>query len=191
MRQVYLALIIGLAGCGPNRPPQGELSPTAVAALRDSVRIFLDGFAAEMSHPPIGRKARESLAAFYAPDLVMSTDLAPDPLLVSTLDSLIPPDEIVTQPSWIRSTRFVWGPMVITPLAPGVAAFTAKYAEQVTDTTGTLTELPGVQQGVVRNGPSGWRFHSLQSSHPMTTHQRQAELARRMESGGGGQGPPR
>jgi hypothetical protein len=152
--------------------------------MQDSVRTFLDAWAADLSAPPIGKKAREALAPFYAPEIVMSTDLAPDePLLIQTLDSLVPAEEVVSSPDWIRSTRMSWGTMVVTPLAPGVAAYTAKYVEQVTDSTGTVTDLPGVQHGVVRNGPTGWRLVSVQSAHPMAMHQRQAELVARATGG--------
>jgi len=157
------------------------LPPLHAAAIRDSVRTFLAAFAADVSAPPIGKKAREAVAPFYAPDIVMSTDLGPEePVLIQTLDSLVPPDEVVSAPAWIKSTRFEWGTTVITPLAPGLAAYTAKYTEQVTDTSGTVTPLPGVQHGVVRHGATGWRFVTLQSAHPMAMHQRQADLVARV-----------
>lgn len=157
-----------------------ELTPAQTIATRDSVRTFLDAYAADLSAPPLGKKAREALAPFYAADIVMSMDLAPDePVLVQTIDSMIPADEVVSQPAWIKSTRFEWGTMVITPLAPGLASYTAKYAEHVTDTTGAVTTLPGVQHGTVRSGTAGWRIVSVQSSHPMATHERQATLVAR------------
>ena len=68
------------------------------------------------------RAAREAVARFYSPDIVVSTDLGPDePVLIQTVDSMIPPDEVVSAPAWITSTRFAWGRTVITPLAPGAA----------------------------------------------------------------------
>jgi hypothetical protein len=161
--------------------PAASLAPAHATAMRDSVRGFLDAYAADVSAPPVGKNAREAVSPFFAPEIVMSADLAPDePVLVQTVDSLIPPDEVVTVPGWIKSTRLTWGAMVITPLAPGVATYTAKYTEQVTDTSGTVTDLPGVQHGVVRNGANGWRFVTIQSSHPITMHQRQAALVARM-----------
>ena len=176
---LVLALLFG--ACAPGQPSAGPLSPPHAAAIRDSVLSFLQAFAADLSAPPIGKKARDAIAPFYAPDIVMSTDLAPDePMLIQTIDSLVPPDEVVSAPAWIRSTRLEWGTTVITPLAPSLAAYTAKYTEQVTDTTGTVTILPGVQHGVVRNGASGWRLVTIQSSHPMAMHQRQAELVARV-----------
>jgi hypothetical protein len=180
-----LSLIAAACGSGGGPSPSREaLTPAHAAAIQDSVRTFLAAFAADVSAPPVGSKARDALAPFYSPDVVVSTDLAPDePVLVRTIDSLIPPDELVALPRWIKSTRFEWGTMVITPLAPGVAMFTAKYAEIVTDTTGTATSLPGLQQGVVRHGADGWRFLAIQSSHPMAMHQRQAALMAKITSG--------
>ncbi len=173
-----------LGACSASQRSPDAAAPLAAphaAAIRDSVQSFLDAFAADLSAPPVGKKAREAVAPFYAPDIVMSTDLAPDePVLIQTLDSMVPPDEVVSVPAWIKSTRLVWGATVITPIAPGLAAFTAKYTEQVTDTSGTVTTLPGVQHGVVRNGAGGWRFVTLQSAHPMAMHQRQMELVARV-----------
>ena len=70
--------------------------------------------------------------------------------------------------------------MLITPLAPGLAMYTGKYVEHVNDSTGTTTVLPGVQQGVVRHGSTGWRLIAIQSSHPMAMHQRQATMMARI-----------
>ncbi len=179
---VVLPFLVG--ACAPGQSSSdvpAPLAPLHAAAIRDSVRTFLDAFAADLSAPPVGKKAREAVAPFYSQDIVMSTDLGPDePVLIQTLDSMVPPDEVVSVPAWIKSTRLVWGTTVITPLAPGLAAFTAKYTEQVTDTTGMVTVLPGVQHGVVRNGANGWRLATLQSAHPMAMHQRQAELVARV-----------
>ncbi len=160
------------------------LTEAHATAIQDSVRTFLAAFAADVSAPQVGKKAREALGAFYAPDIVVSTDLAPeDPVLIQTIDSLVPPDELVGLPDWIKSTKFEWGPTLIKALAPGVAMFSAKYTESVTDTTGTVTSLPGLQQGVVRHGAEGWRFVAIQSSHPMAMHQRQAALMTRILGG--------
>jgi hypothetical protein len=86
-----------------------------------------------------GRDAAPSVfALFVAPDIVMSADLAPDePVLVPTVDSLITPDEVVTVPGGIKSTRHSWGTMVITQAAPSaptchVAATPSGGAETVT-----------------------------------------------------------
>ena len=179
---VLLPCLFGACAAGPSASVSpASLTAVHTAAIRDSVQTFLDAFAADLSAPPIGKKAREALAPFYSPDIVMSTDLGPDePVLIQTLDSLVPPDEVVSMPAWIKSTRLVWTTTVITPLAPGLAAFTAKYSEQVTDTTGTVTVLPGVQHGVVRNGANGWRLATIQSAHPMAMHQRQADLVARV-----------
>jgi len=180
-RLVLLGLFVTACSPADSRGPADTLPAPHAAAIRDSVRTFLDAYAADVSAPPIGKKAREATAPFFAPEIVMSTDLGPEePILIQTVDSLIPADEIVSAPPWIKSTRFEWKTLVITPLAPGLAGFAGKYAEHVTDTTGTVTELPGVQQGVVRNGPNGWRFLQIQSSHPPLMHQRQAELMARM-----------
>lgn len=183
-RRPLLLLLCLASACAPGPSSDGTataLSPAHADALRDSVRTFLDAYAADLSAPPVGKNARAALAPFYAPEIVMSTDLAPDePMLIQTLDSLVPPDEVVTVPDWIRSTRLTWGTMVITPLAPGVAAYTAKYVEQVTDSTGTATDLPGAQHGVVRHTADGWRLVTIQSSHPMAMHERQAALVARV-----------
>lgn len=129
---------------------------------------------------PLGQNARRALARFYSPEIVMTTDLAPEEqVLVQTLDSLVPATEIVSQPSWIRSTRFEWGTLLITPLAPGVATYSAKYTEHVTDTTGAQTSLAGAQQGVVRR-EAGWCLVAVQSSHPMAMHRQQDALVTRM-----------
>lgn len=177
-----LLLLVGACATQGSAPSaDATLTPAHTTAMRDSVRQFLDAYAADVSAPPIGKNVREALSPFYAPEIVMSTDLAGDePVLVQTLDSLVPPNEVVSQPPWIKSTRYEWGAMTITPLAPGLASYTAKYIEHVTDTTGTTTDLPGVQNGVVKRGANGWRFVALQSSHPMVTHQRQADLTTRM-----------
>lgn len=174
-----LALALLTAACA--KAPSGEFTSEHAAAVRDSVGVFLEGLATGLSNPPIGSNARASLAQFYDPEVVMSADLgAPDdPMLFQTLDSLVPADEVVTQPGWIKSTKLVWQKPVIRPLGPGLAVFTAKYSEQVTDTSGTIHTLPGVQQGVVRNTAAGWRLVAIQSAHPPTTHQRHAALQAR------------
>lgn len=176
-----LCLVTVLAACsGATR--QGQLLATAhAAAMQDSVRTFLASYAADLSAPPVGKRAREALSPFYDPGIVVSTDLSPDePTMVQTVDSLIPPDEIVSVPTWIRSTHFEWRRTIVTPLSPGLATYSATYVEHVTDTTGTTTSLPGVQQGVVRHGESGWRILAVQSSHPVVTHRQQEALAKRM-----------
>lgn len=163
-----------------------SLTPEHATALRDSVSTFLDQYAREVSEPPYGTPAREALARIYVPGIVMSTDLAGDaPLLLQTIDSLAPAEEIVRKIPGITETRFVWERRIVTPLAPGVAAFTGIYAEHVTDTTGTTTILPGVQQGLVRHGPSGWRLETIQGAHPQVTHLRQAEIGKRLAGAGG------
>jgi hypothetical protein len=79
--------------------PAASLAPAHATAMRDSVRGFLDAYAADVSAPPVGKNAREAVAPFFAPEIVMSGDLAPDePMLVQTVDSLVPPDEKVTVP---------------------------------------------------------------------------------------------
>jgi hypothetical protein len=176
----HLATISLLSAACASAGSRESLTPEHAAAIRDSVATFLDGYAADLSAPPIGTNVREAIGRFYASEVVMSTDLAPEePILIQTVDSLAPPNDTVSQPGWIRSTRFEWGRRLITPLAPGLAAFTARYAEQVTDTTGTVTSLPGVQHGIVVNRPTGWRVLTIQSAHPPTTHQRQAALEAR------------
>ncbi len=162
-------------------PPAATLDPTHAAAMRDSVQQFLTAYAADMSAPPVGKKARDAVAGFYAQDIVMSTDLAPaDPVLIQSIDSLVPPEEVVSVPPFIDHTRMTFGKTIITPLAPGVASFTALYTETVTDTSGTVTTLPGVQHGVVRHDAAGWRFVSMQSAHPQAMHQAQAALMARV-----------
>lgn len=174
-------LVVSACSSGTASSTATPLTPAHAAALRDSVQAFLTAYAADVSAPPIGKNAREALGRFLSRDIVMTTDLAPgDPVMVQTLDSLVPATELVSQPSWIRSTRFEWGTMVIIPLAPGVASYSAKYAEHVTDTTGTRTSLSGTQQGVVRREANGWRIIIVQSSHPMRTHETQAALTARM-----------
>lgn len=178
---VVLCFVLGACSAPPS--PESDaatLTPAHAAAMRDSVQAFLAAYATDVSAPPVGKRAREAMGAFMAPEIVMSMDLAPDtPVLVQTLDSLIPADEVVSVPPWIRSTRFAWDKVVVTPLAPGLATYAGTYAEHVTDSTGATTSLPGVQQGVVRNGAGGWRFVAMQSSHPMVTHTRQGELMAR------------
>lgn len=177
------ALLTAVVGCAPEaseQRPATEVTPAHAAAMQDSVREFLVAYAADLSAPPLGQNAQQALARFYSRGIVMSTDLGPDPVMVQTLDSLVPPTELVTQPTWVRGTRFEWGTLVITPLAPGVASYSAKYAEHVTDSTGAQTALPGVHQGVVRHEADGWRITAVQSSHPMGTHRAQDELVSRM-----------
>ena len=185
LRRTLPLLLLGACSAGNPKPSTQEpLTPAHADAMRDSVRTFLDAFAADISAPPVGKKAREAVAPFYAPDVVMSADLAPDePMLIRTLDSMVPADEVVSVPGWIKSTRFEWGTMVITPLAPGLASYSGKYIEHVTDTTGTVSDFPGVQQGLVRRGVDGWRIITIQSAHPMSMHQRQAALGARMAGG--------
>lgn len=181
--RTFLGALGALTLVGACQSPKAAatLEPAHATAMRDSVQEFLRAYAADMSAPPVGKRAREAVARFYAPDLVMSTDLAPDaPVLVQTVDSLVPAEEVVSVPPFIDHTQLTFGKTIITPLAPGVAAFTALYTESVTDTSGTVTPLPGVQHGVVRHDASGWRFASLQSAHPPAMHQAQAALMARI-----------
>lgn len=172
--RLSLLLLAGLTACAPTA---GPLTAERTAAIRDSVQAFLKAYSADVSAPPIGTKARDAVARFMAPDVVMSTDLGSDePVVLHTIDSMIPPEEVVSQPAWIRGTRMEYRNPLITPLAPGLAMVTSRYAEVVTDTTGAVTELPGAQLLVVRNGPSGWRITAVQSAHPVVTQQRQAAL---------------
>ena len=175
-----LGTLLLVASC-QSSPKAATLDPAHAAAMRDSVQQFLTAYAAAMSAPPVGKKARDAVSGFYAPDIVMSTDLAPvDPVIIQTIDSLVPADEIVTVPPFINHTKMTFGKTIITPLAPGIASFTALYTEAVTDSSGTTTTLPGVQQGVVRHDANGWRFASLQSAHPQSMHQAQAALMARI-----------
>lgn len=179
-RRALLVLTGALAACtGPSATRAGSapLTTEQTTAIRDSVQTFLNAYAAALSAPPIGSKAREAMAGFLAADVVMATDLGGDePVLLQTLDAVVPADEVVSQPAWIKGTRLEFRSPVITPLAPGLAMITSRYAEVVTDTTGTVTELPGVQQIVVRNAGQGWRIAAIESAHPAVTHQRQAGL---------------
>jgi len=180
MRQRLLLIVPLLAACSP-AAPSATLSPEHAAAIRDSVQQFMDAFAKDVSAPPVGMKAREAAGRFYAADVLMATDLAPDnPMLVQTLDSLVPPDEVISEPKGIKGTRFEWHRRIITPIAPGLATFTATYTEHVTDSAGTETDLHGVQTAIVRNGPAGWRYATIQSAHPLSSQQRQLELMARL-----------
>lgn len=175
--RLLVVLTCALAACSTERGGL-TLAPEHAAAIRDSVTAFLDSYAADLSNPPIGSNARAAVSRFYDDGVVMSSDLgAPDdPMLVQTLDSLVPPNEVVRQPPWIKATKLVWNLPVIRALAPGLASFTAKYAEHVTDTSGAVHVLGGVQQGIVGRGPAGWRLLSIQSAHPPATHQLHAKL---------------
>lgn len=178
MTRLVALLILALAACRP--PSPSALTSEHATAIRDSVSAFLDGLAADISNPPIGSNARQALAPFYDPEVVMSTDLAPEePVLIQTFDSLVPASEKVTQPGWIKDTKFEWGHRVIRAIGPGLATFTAKYAERVTDTSGTEHLLPGVQHGLVVHRAEGWRLLAIQSAHPPLTHQRHQALQAR------------
>lgn len=58
----------------------------------------------------------------------------------------------------LRSLELSYFETTVTPLAPGVAAVSTRFAEKVADTTGALHGYAGVFTATMVHADSGWRF---------------------------------
>ena len=57
---LVLPCLLGACAAGQSESDApAPLTPVHAAAIRDSVQTFLDAFAANLSAPPIGKRARE------------------------------------------------------------------------------------------------------------------------------------
>ena len=64
----------------------------------------------------------------------------------------------------VRSLELSFFDPVITPLAPGVAAVTTRFAQKLTDSSGAMQGFSGAMSMSVVHADSGWRFLVGQTS---------------------------
>lgn len=146
---VALALAPIAWACAPDAP-ENAFDEARRAAITDSVRATLDGFAAAME---VGDWER--LVEFYADD----------PRFRWLEDGQVTYDSkaaIVTSlgdvgGSYTHGT-LEYSDIEITPLAPGLAAFTAGFEQRLVGSDGGGFSFSGVMGATLVHGPDGWKF---------------------------------
>jgi hypothetical protein len=147
-------LVGGLvAACTPAAAP---FTPAHRAAVEDSVREVTARLAAEIS--------AHGYRAF-----VPVMDSAPG--YAWAYNGFLPFTSFDSMAAWARSSpepqepgTFAWDSVRIEPLAPGVAAVAATYAEIAPDRTGTPGTEKGVFTAVAVHRADGWKFTNAHTS---------------------------
>ncbi|MBK8247307.1 MAG: DUF4440 domain-containing protein [Gemmatimonadetes bacterium] len=133
------------------------------AALRDSVRTFLQQHQVFMSGYPAGPQAQELGLKIYSEDVFYGGSVgSPEPVLASGRKEIL----FGARPDWLGGFNWTPDSVVIRPLAPGVASVTETYREQWSDTAGRSVTIRGLMMMVVKNSSDGWRITHFQASNP-------------------------
>lgn len=144
-----LALAATAWACAPDAP-ENPFDEARRAAITDSVRATLDDFAAAME---VGDWER--LAEFYADD----------PRFRWLEDGRVRYDskQAIVASLGEAGGSFTHGTLEyteveITPLAPGLAAFSARFEQRLVGSDGGGFSFRGVLGATLVHGPAGWRF---------------------------------
>lgn len=147
-------LLLSLAACGGGHT--ARLSDQHRAALADSVRQMAAGLASRLS--------ARGYSAF--PGVMDSA-----PGYVWAYNGFLPFTSFDSMAAWARaeptpsgSWVFAWDSVMVEPLAPGIATFTAGYTETGADSAGRPTSEQGVITGVVVHRADGWKFVNAHTS---------------------------
>ena len=154
VRSVGLVLALVAAGCRPAGPP--EFTAQQRAAVVDSVRALLDSVATWMSTQGAGRP----FASFFDSSAAF-VQAADGRIAAPSYDSLVTRTRDWTPPA---GATLAWDTVRIEPLGPGMAHFTAAFAEHYTPPSGPAYLGHGVMSGVVVRRPAGWRIVATHSS---------------------------
>lgn len=148
-RTIALGLVGVAWACAPDAPP-GPFDEARRAAITDSVRTTLDAFVAA-----IETGDWERLAEFYAADARfrwMEDGRVMYDSREAIVTSLAEVEESFTHGS------LEYHDLEITPLAPGLAAFTAGFEQRLVGADGGGFSFSGVLGATLVHGPDGWRF---------------------------------
>ena len=143
---ILAAALAAITGCA--RP--ADLTPSHRAAIIDSVGTMLAAFrAAADSLDP------DSVASFYVPDSTFRW-IEDGVIRYTSRDEIAAAYRGVV--GTVTATRLLYDGTVITPLAPGVAAVVAGFAQQFTMRDGMQGGFAGAITAVVVHRPAGWQF---------------------------------
>jgi ketosteroid isomerase-like protein len=145
-----------LAGCRPQEPAPTTFTAVHAAAISDSVTAVLEQFREAFSARDFDR-----VLQFYADDPrfrwiedgeVRYTSKAQLATVLAALGTSL------------RSVELSFFDPVVTPLGPGIAAVTTRFAQKITDSSGATQGFAGAMLMNLIHADSGWRFLVGQTS---------------------------
>lgn len=144
-----LALAPVAWACAPDAP-ENPFDEARRAAITDSVQATLDGFVAAMEAGDW-----EGLAQFYAADPRFRW-LEDGRVTYGSKEAIVASLGDVGG-SFTHGT-LEYSDVEITPLAPGLAAFTARFEQRLVGSDGGGFSFSGVMGATLVHEPDGWRF---------------------------------
>ncbi len=150
MRSMPLGMILvgSLAGCATPAAP--AFTAAHQAAIVDSVSTMLENF-----REAVGSLDADSVAQFYVADSTFRW-------IEDGVVRYTSRDEIAAAfrglVGMVTATRLLYDGTLITPLAPGVAALSAGFAQQFTMREGMKGGFAGAITAVVVHRDAGWQF---------------------------------
>ena len=151
MSRAPIALCLALlAGCRAAAPSGQPFSVEHRAALSDSVTAALEAYRATFVARDFDRTV-----AFYADDPQFRW-YENGELRYGSKAAVA--EALRAVGAKLRALELSYFETTVTPLAPGVAAVSTRFAEKVTDSTGVLHGYAGVFSATMVHADSGWRF---------------------------------
>lgn len=145
-----------LAGCSAPAPVPAGFTPAHAAAISDSVTAVLEEFRLAFSARDFDR-----VLQFYADDPRFRW-IEDGEVRYTSKAQLA--KALVAFGAPLRSLEISFFDPVITPLAPGVAAVTTRFAQKITDSSGATQGFAGAMSMSVIHAEQGWRFLVGQTS---------------------------
>jgi len=151
-----LACTALLAGCSPPAPVPTAFTAAHAAAISDSVTAVLEQFREAFSARDFDR-----VLQFYADDPRFRWIEDGEVRYTSKAQLAT---VLVAFGASLRSLELFFFDPVVTPLAPGIAAVTTRFAQKITDSSGATQGFAGAMSMSVIHADSGWRFLVGQTS---------------------------
>lgn len=150
-RVLALALAAGVTACGSDPgPPENPFDDARRAAMTDSVRTTLDAFVSVIEAGEWGE-----LAEFYADDPRFRW-MEDGRVTYESRDAIVA--SLVDMGSSFTHGSLQYRDVEITPLAPGLAAFSARFEQRLVDGNGGGFSFSGVLGATLIHEPDGWKF---------------------------------
>jgi len=141
------AALITMTACGA---ASTKLTPAHRDAIVDSVQTMVSAWRDAFNARDFARAA-----SFYATDSAFRWFENGD-LKFASAAALR--DTMLAEAPTFRSLSMSLQGVTITPVAPGVAEFSATFTETVVDTAGKTMGIAGAVSATAVHGGSGWRF---------------------------------
>jgi len=153
-RAAHPALAIALAGvvlgCAPDAPPEDPFDEARRGAIADSVRATIDDFVSTVEAGEWGE-----LAEFYADDPRFRW-MEDGRVTYDSQEAIVA--SLVEVGSSFTHGSLEYSDVEFTALAPGLAAFSARFEQRLVDGDGGGFSFSGVLGATLVHEPNGWKF---------------------------------